>query len=318
MDHDQRFKALIREFFGDFMRLFFPVWADYLDLDSTEWVDKEVLPNPPEGSRHVLDLVAKLRTKAESVEWFVLVHIEIESPDKTTLLKPRLPRYYIHLREAHELPVLPIVLYLRVGMEGIGVDVVEEYVGDFNVLTLRYHYVGLPSLDAVQYAHGDNWLGVAFSALMASPVKAKPSLGATAIRRLAEGEMNEYQRFLLMDCLQAYLPLDAEGRAEYERILSTEPYSKVIAMNKTPYDLGMEQGIERGIERGIEKGIEQGIEKGAEKALRDVAIAFLESKFRSVPTEIMEKVERLSRAELRELTLKIPGASSLEELFGDR
>jgi hypothetical protein len=46
-DHDQRFKALIREFFGYFLRLFFADWADRLDCDAVEWLDKEVFPDPP-------------------------------------------------------------------------------------------------------------------------------------------------------------------------------------------------------------------------------------------------------------------------------
>jgi hypothetical protein len=59
-DHDQRFKNLIREFFGDFLRLFFAPWADRLDCSQIEWLDKEVFPDPPDGSRNILDLVAKL------------------------------------------------------------------------------------------------------------------------------------------------------------------------------------------------------------------------------------------------------------------
>jgi hypothetical protein len=97
MDHDQRFKALIREFFADFMRLFFPKWADDLDLGSTQWIEKEVLPDPPGGSRHVLDLVAQVKMRepeGTGRDCFILVHIEIESPDKTTNITPRLPNYY--------------------------------------------------------------------------------------------------------------------------------------------------------------------------------------------------------------------------------
>src|SRR4051812_47154837 len=118
-DHDQRFKALIREFFADFLHLFFADWARRFDLSNVEWLDTELLPDPPEGSRHRLDLVAKLRTlepaEADSAEWLALVHIEVESPDRTTALKPRLPAYYLHLSERYGLPVLPIVLYLKVG-----------------------------------------------------------------------------------------------------------------------------------------------------------------------------------------------------------
>ena len=120
-----------REFFPEFMHLFLPKMAKEFDFDTTVWLDKEILPDPPEGGRHILDLVAKLRTV-----------------------------------DKHRLPVLPIVLYLSVGMDGIGEDTVIEYFGDWEVMRFRYLYVGLKSLDALEYASGDNWLGVALSALM--------------------------------------------------------------------------------------------------------------------------------------------------------
>ena len=46
-DHDQRFKTLIQEFFGDFMRLFFARWAERLDCSSPEWLSQEAFPDPP-------------------------------------------------------------------------------------------------------------------------------------------------------------------------------------------------------------------------------------------------------------------------------
>ena len=60
MDHDQRFKTLIREFFVDFLDLFFRDWAVRLDLRTVQWLDKELYPDPPEGTRHKLDLLAKV------------------------------------------------------------------------------------------------------------------------------------------------------------------------------------------------------------------------------------------------------------------
>ena len=99
----------------------------------------------------------------------MLVHIEIESADRTTAIKPRLPSYYIHLRDRFGLPVLPIVIYLKVGLDGVGVDIIEEKFWELPVLVFRYLYVGLPGLDAVQYLESDNRLGVALSALMKIP-----------------------------------------------------------------------------------------------------------------------------------------------------
>ena len=48
-DHDQRFKTLLREFFAEFVGLFFPDWAGRFDFGRVGWLDKEVFPDPPAG-----------------------------------------------------------------------------------------------------------------------------------------------------------------------------------------------------------------------------------------------------------------------------
>ena len=90
---------------------------------------------------------------------------------------------YNQLRRRHSLPVLPIGLFLRVGLDGIGVDVYEERFWEFQTVLFRYVYVGLPA-DAIQYVHGDNWLGVALAALMRIPKDRIGWLGAEALRRI--------------------------------------------------------------------------------------------------------------------------------------
>ncbi len=59
-DHDQLFKEVIRDFFPDFLRLFFPDQAARFDLAQVHWLDKELFAAPPDGPRHLLDLVAEL------------------------------------------------------------------------------------------------------------------------------------------------------------------------------------------------------------------------------------------------------------------
>lgn len=214
-DHDQRFKTLIQEFFGDFLQLFFKPWAERLDCSKVEWLDKEVFPNPPEGQRRVLDIVAKLPTlvgvpgqrPSETESWLALVHIEIESPDKAAPLRPRMFQSYVHLRDKHTLPVLPIALYLKVGLEGIGIDVYDEYFWELHAVHFEYLYVGLPALDAVQYVQGENWLGVALAALMKISPDKVHWLGAEALRRISGAPLTEQQRYRLGECVQAYLPL---------------------------------------------------------------------------------------------------------------
>ena len=58
-DHDQRFKVLLREFIVEFFLLFFPEWAKRFDFARIEWLEQEVFPDPPQGERFAVDLVAK-------------------------------------------------------------------------------------------------------------------------------------------------------------------------------------------------------------------------------------------------------------------
>lgn len=127
-DHDQRLKTLLREFLPEFFELSFPAWAARFDFDGTEFLEQEAFLDPPHGEKRLLDVVAKIPTR-EAVSdpggraadhWLVIVHIEVESPDRAAEIRPRMWHYYDFLRRQHRLPVLPICLFLRVGLDGIG------------------------------------------------------------------------------------------------------------------------------------------------------------------------------------------------------
>jgi hypothetical protein len=145
---------------------------------------------------------------------------------------------------------------------------------------------------------GDNWLGVALSALMNIPPERVDWLGAEALRRLAEAPLSEQKRFLLGDCVQAYLPLDEEQHRQFEKLLQSESYAGVRAMNQTIY----------------EKGMEEGIEIGMEKERITLVCSLIEDRFGPVPEAVRRHLEGLPAEELRELVLKIGKAASLADL----
>jgi len=126
-DHDQRLKVLLKEFFEQFFRCFFPSWAERFDFRDLTWLDKEVFLAPPQGEKRQLDLVARLRIRPEApppreglTELLTLVHVEVESRESVQAFRPRMFEYYVQLRRDSQLPVLPIGLFLRVGLDGIG------------------------------------------------------------------------------------------------------------------------------------------------------------------------------------------------------
>jgi hypothetical protein len=119
-DHDQRLKVLLKEFFEQFIRCFFPAWAERFDFNDVSWLDKELFLAPPQGEKRQLDLVARLRIKpeappaqAELTELLALIHVEVEARDSVQQLRPRMFEYYVQLRHDCQLPVLPIGLFLR-------------------------------------------------------------------------------------------------------------------------------------------------------------------------------------------------------------
>jgi hypothetical protein len=307
-DHDQHFKELIPELFSEFLDLFFPeTWAKRIDTTHVEWLSQEIFPDGPDGSRHAIDLLAKVKlidpeNDTGTASAMILVHIEIESGDRTTRLKSRLPAYYIYLRDKFDLPILPIVLYLKVGMDGIGIDTYLESLFDLEILRFRYLYVGLPGLDGIEYLQSENPLGVALSALMRIPREKIVELGAEAFRLLSEAAMTDQRRHLLANTVEKYLPLDAELQAKFELLLNQATYLGVKAMNLTNFEKGMQVGKQTGREEGQRIAFLENIE------------AMLEIRFGSHSLHLMEKVRELDSLEvLRSLVQSLRHMSTLEE-----
>ncbi len=219
-----------------------------------------------------------------------LVHLELESRASALAFRPRMFEYYIQLRRNTGLPVLPIALFLRVGLDGIGWDAYEEHFWERRVVRFEYAYVGLPALDGESYATGENLLGVALSALMRLPTDRRAELYAEGLKRIAGSGENDYRRFLLAECLEAYADLDESQKERLQALLHAETYQEVEPLMKTTYERGIEQGERR------------------------AALRQLEAKFGPLSPEIKQQVEALSPEALARLQIDLLKAQALEEL----
>jgi hypothetical protein len=123
----------------------------------------------------------------------------VVSRDSIAAFRPRMFEYYVQLRRETGLPVLPIALFLRVGLQGKGWDTYEERFWEQRVVCFEYTYVGLPGLEAEQYATGEDLLAVALSALMRQPAERRAELYAEGLKRIAGSGENDYRRFLLAE-----------------------------------------------------------------------------------------------------------------------
>jgi hypothetical protein len=197
-------------------------------------------------------------------------------------------------RRWHGLPVLPIALYLQVGLDGIGWDVYEERYWDHRLLSFAYAYVGLPGLDGEQYVAGEHLLGVALTALMRVSPARRAEVHAEALRRLAEARENDYRRYLLLDCLEAYATLDEAQAHELEALLRTERYQGAQAMPMTSFEKGMQQGQQQGQRTMLQKQ--------------------LEVRFGPLSLSAQQRLDSLDPERIEALALELLTARSLQEL----
>src|SRR5262249_36564312 len=138
-------------------------------------------------------------------------------------------------------------------------------------------------LFALEYVRGENWLGVALAALMRIPPDRVAWLGAEALRRIQGAPLSDQQRFLLRECVQAYLPLDEAQKREFERLLATEPFQGVQAMNVTAY------------EKGIEKGRRESVRELLTERFGELSAAVLQ-KLEQLPLERLPALKTILRA----------------------
>ena len=127
-------------------------------------------------------------------------------------------------------------------------------------------------------------------------------LGAEALRRIGGAPLTDQQRFLLGECVQAYLPLDPEQQRAFEQLLATEPYRGAQAMNTTWF------------EKGLQKGLQEGIEKGREEGQRAVLRDLVDERSGPLSPQVQERLQQLPADRLVALSKAVLRAQSLREL----
>jgi hypothetical protein len=110
------------------------------------------------------------------------------------------------------------------------------------------------------------------------------------LRRLAAARENDYRRYLLFDCLEAYAMLDEVQGRELEVLLRTDRYQGAQAMAVTTFEKGLQQGQ------------------------RTMLKKLLEARFGPLSASGRERLDVLSSERLETLAVELLSAQSLQEL----
>jgi hypothetical protein len=303
--HDSIFKALLRRFIADLLRLAVPDLAGRLDLARPVFLDKEFFT--ASGRRRELDLLVRVSFLGDSGS-SLLIHVEVEARARPGMGR-RLWRYRNQIQARHEIQVLSIVLYLDRGRAGIQILTLEDDrlgpgLGDF-----RYVAFGLASCAAADYLARPEPLAWGLAALMDRGPLTRPELKLACLRRIAAADLDDARRVLLVDCVEAYLELNSDEAEEYARLCTVRENREVRRMATTWSERMKAQGREEGLHEGIQEGL---------LALRAVLLGLLEQRFGSIPEKTRERVEaissleRLARLHQRALTARSLGALRLQ------
>jgi hypothetical protein len=154
--------------------------------------------------------------------------------------------------------------------------------------------VGLPGLKAEPFVTGEHLLGVALSALMRVLPERRAELHAEALKRIARSGDNDWRRFLLAECVEAYGDLDEVQRQQLQALLTAEQYQEVRPFMITTYERGKIEGRIEG--------------------RRETALLLLEAKFSPLSPEVKQRVEALSSEQLSQVLLDLVKTHSLKDL----
>jgi hypothetical protein len=310
VDHDQFFKRLMHLFLREFVELFFADWVGRFDFGRVEWLEQEVFPDPPRGEKRVVDVLAKLPTVPgdppranEPRDSIVLIHIEMESADRATGFAERMYVYYRDVTAKYGLDILPVGIFLSVGLDGRGTDTFERWVWERRVLRFEYDYVGLPGLPAEPYLRGNNMLGVAWSCVMHMARDQRPEAAAEAMAIIEASSLTPEQKMALMDFILSYAPRDEVQQRDLMELLKDPKRERIMQLRKTWKEEGVEEGLERGRQEARQEGNRNLLE-------RLVAVKFPQLS----RATIRLRVANLSAEQVDEMAMRLLTAQTPQEL----
>ncbi len=144
MDHDRLFKQLLRTFFAEFLALFLPDVAGYVEPGSLEFLDKEIFTDLTAGERHEVDMLVECQFRGRDACF--LVHVETQASAQENF-GGRMFRYFARLHEKFTVPVYPIALFTYDVPQRAEPDVYEVMFPDLDVLAFRFRTIQLNHLN---------------------------------------------------------------------------------------------------------------------------------------------------------------------------
>lgn len=262
-------------------------------MERTRFLNPELFTDLPLGARRQVDLAAEVQTRSGEPEQ-VVVHVEIEAQARR-VMESRILEYATLLRGQRGSPVVPIVVFVRGGpKDGVSRCTERDRVAGRTVMAVEYSAFSHSRSRAEAYIRRPERLAWALAALMSttwSPAEHR----LRCMEAIAHGEMSEFQRFLLYNCVGTYIQLEGDEKMRYEDMTQRERTGEVANMERT----------------WAEK-LEQ---RGALEAERRLLLRLVETRFGPLPESSLRRLQTIESTErLERLFDRALQASSLADV----
>ncbi len=217
-DHDRLFKELLTTFFVEFLELFLPEVAAYLDPESLVALDKEIFTDVTLGPCYETDVLMQAKFK-ELDTWF-LVHLEHQAHTEADFDK-RMFRYFARLHEKHDKPVYPIVLFSYATPLREEPNSYRVAFPDLTVLEFNYRVIQLNRLNWRDYLRQPNPVASALMAKMNIAPQDRVRVKLECLRMLVDLKLTPAKIQLISGFVGTYLQLNTQEETEFEAGVET-------------------------------------------------------------------------------------------------
>ena len=282
IDHDQLFKELLSTFFGEFIELFLPQVAAYLEADSITFLQQEFFTDVTSGDRRELDLLAQVKYRGQDTCF--LIHVENQSYKQAEFAQ-RMFRYFAYIHQKHQLPVYPIALLSYDSPQKPEPDRYCVEFPDRRILDFSFVTIQLNRLNWRDFLQNPNPIAAALMAKMKIKLQDKPRVKAECLRLLATLRLDPARMRMISGFVDTYLQFNAAEeqafRAELDKIGLTEQ-EQVMEIVTSWMKTGMQQEAQKLVLRqlhslvgNVSLPLEEQINSLSTEKLEDLSVALL-------------------------------------------
>ncbi|MBF2050717.1 MAG: DUF4351 domain-containing protein [Elainella sp. C42_A2020_010] len=273
IDHDQLFKELLSNFFSEFIELFLPQVAEYLEPAPIIFLQQEFYTDVLSGEQRVIDLLAQVKYRGQDTCF--LIHIEHQSSTEADFAQ-RMFHYFAYIHQRHGLPVYPIALFSFDAPQRTEPDRYKVEFPDRKILDFNFVRIQLNRLNWRSFLQQRNPIAAALMAKMKIQPKDRPKVKAECLRLLATLQLNPARMQIISGFVDTYLRLNAQE----EQVFQAE--------------IGKMGLLE---EEQVMRIVTSWMEKGA----TDVVLRQLNRRLGNLDPRLEERIRRLSYEQLENL-----------------